>query len=420
MDFNIQEPWKTLDPWQKEYIETKESCFLLCGRQVGKSTAASIKAARRAIETKNKRVLILATTERQAYALFYKVLTYIQSVNPKCIEQGKNKPTKHEIHLKNGSLITCLPTGLNGDGIRGLTITDLFIDEAARVPQEVFESITPMLSVTGGTMDVLSTPAGKTGFFYEASKRDDFVKFYVSSEDNPRISKEHLEREKEHLSRLIYAQEYLAQFLDDLKRVFSDELIKKCCVLKRRERLLASKYFMGCDIARFGGDENSFEIIDANNNEQVENITMKNAYLTDVKNKIEQLHELYNFRQIGIDDNGVGAGVYDMLLRDSKVQNKVIGLNNATRSLDRDDSKVARALKEDMYLNLLGLMESGKIKLLDDDELVASLASIQFEYIISPSKKTRFAIYGNYSHITEGLIRAFWLIKNKPLGLWAR
>jgi len=420
MEYNIQRPWETLDDWQKKYIEEEKSCFLLCGRQVGKSTAASIKAGARALNKPNRSVLILATTERQAYNLFNKVLNYIMAVNPKSIKMGKDKPTKHEIKLKNGSIIMCLPTGLSGEGIRGYTITDLFIDEASRVPNEVFEAITPMLAVTGGTMDLLSTPAGKVGYFYEASKRDDFVKFYCSSEDNPRIDKEHLEREKANLSKLVYAQEYLAQFLDDLKRVFSDELIKKICVLKRRENVNYGNYFLGCDIARMGGDENTFEIFDAINNEQVENITMRNVYLTDVKNKIESLHQIYKFKQIGIDDNGVGAGVFDMLLRDSSVKNKVVGLNNASRSLDRDDQKMTRALKEDMYLNLLTMMEGKKIKLLDDDELIASLASIQFEYIISPSRKTQFKIFGNYSHIAEGIIRALWLIKNKPLNLWVR
>jgi hypothetical protein len=38
-----------------------------------------------------------------------------------------------------------------------------------------------------------------------------------------------------------------------------------------------------------------------------------------------------------------------------------------------------RLLKEEMYFNLLNLMEKGQIKLLDDDELIASLSSVQYE-----------------------------------------
>ena len=45
MEYDILKPWETLDPWQKEYIESEGNCFLLTGRQSGKSTAMSIKAA---------------------------------------------------------------------------------------------------------------------------------------------------------------------------------------------------------------------------------------------------------------------------------------------------------------------------------------------------------------------------------------
>jgi hypothetical protein len=109
-----------------------------------------------------------------------------------------------------------------------------------------------------------------------------------------------------------------------------------------------------------------------------------------------------------------------MLLAEGSLKNKIVGLNNAKRSLDRDDKSFARALKEDMYLNLVTYGEQGKLKLLDDDEIRASLISIQYEYVITPSKKTIFRIFGQNSHIVEGVIRALWLIKNKPLDLWVR
>ena len=68
-----------------------------------------------------------------------------------------------------------------------------------------------------------------------------------------------------------------------------------------------------------------------------------------------------------------------------------------------------------MYGNLLTLMEQRKIKMVKDNNLHASLASIQFEY--SEDSK-RLLIYGSYSHITEALIRAAWSVRTKGLKLF--
>ena len=43
----------------------------------------------------------------------------------------------------------------------------LLIDEAAWVPEEMYSAVTPMLAVSGGDLWMMSTPAGKRGFFRE-------------------------------------------------------------------------------------------------------------------------------------------------------------------------------------------------------------------------------------------------------------
>ena len=71
-------------------------------------------------------------------------------------------------------------------------------------------------------------------------------------------------------------------------------------------------------------------------------------------------------------------------------------------------------MKEDLYNNLLNLMEKGKIELLKDDEIFLSLRSIQYEY----TDDGRLVISGTYSHITEALIRAAWCMKDKSLNIF--
>jgi hypothetical protein len=59
---------------------------------------------------------------------------------------------------------------------------------------------------------------------------------------------------------------------------------------------------------------------------------------------------------------------------------------------------------------MLRLMEQGKVLLLDNDEVRASLASMQYD---------DGKIFGSDSHIAEGLNRAVWMAsKAKNLNMW--
>ena len=442
--YDIFRPWLTLDDWQTKYINTTGNCFLLCGRQSGKTAAASIKFGKRAATKPKSIILMIAYTEKQAYSLFFKTLMYLEANYPNMIKRdGNNRPTKHIINLHNGSIIKCYAAGVSGDGLRGETITDLVVDEAAAMNRDVFTAITPMISITGGNIDILSTPRGKEGYFYECSLRDDYTKFYVSAEDCPRHTPEYLASERASMSELQYAQEYLAMFLDELKRVYSDEWIKKVCNIALNtpnppdsqtqtpphidkdptQNFLVNKpqpardYFLGMDIARFGEDDSTFECLDGtdtDNANQIFRIVTKRAPLTETARKAIRLNEQWNFNKIGLDDGGLGAGVLDILLENSSTKNKVVGLNNAKRDIDAEEGHKP-LLKEDMYTNLLVGGEQGKINLLNNDELILSLKSIQWETI---NGKVR--ISGTDSHETEGVIRAYYLIKDKGLKCFIR
>lgn len=421
MKYDIFQPWKTLDPWQKEYINSWGNNFLLCGRQSGKSAAASIKFGKRAAENPNRKIYMLAYTEKQAYNLFFKTLMYLRAVHPKMlISKGADKPTKHIINLKNGSQIFCYAVGLTGEGIRGPTATDLVVDEAAPMAMEVFTAITPMLSITKGNFDILSTPRGKTDkegretYFYQCSKRDSFKKFYVSAEDCPRHSKEFLKEQKENMSELEYAQEYLAKFLDDLQRVFSDKQIKELCILKRRETILQGRdYYLGCDVGR-KKDPFTFEIFDRSNRDnlmQVENLTNIDIPLPENTRRIILLNEKYNFKKEYIDSGGMGISVCDILRENEANKRKVVEINNASRRYVEDGEEKKKGIfKEDLYKNLMSLMDRRKVFFLDDDDLKLSFASVQVEFV-----NGKEVYFGNNTHIVEGITRACWCAKDKSL-----
>jgi hypothetical protein len=70
-----------------------------------------------------------------------------------------------------------------------------------------------------------------------------------------------------------------------------------------------------------------------------------------------------------------------------------------------------------LYLNFKALLEKGELFLLKDSNIFNSLKSIMIEHDVS---KANIKIYGRYSHITEGLIRAAWANHSTRLALWAR
>lgn len=406
-----------LDNWQREVLQTKGNMVLRSGRQVGKSTVVSLLAGDYAINNRKKTILVIASVERQAYLLFEKILAYLEFRYHKSILQGKDKPTKSRVKLSNGSIIYCLPTGLTGHGIRGYTIDLLIADEAAFIPEAVWGAVTPMLSTTKGRMVLLSTPFGKNSYFYKCFQDPSFSKFHVSSEDCPRIDKDFLRREKESMTRLQYAQEYLGEFVDDLMQYFSSDLVKQNITLSRnKSKFKAYKYFLGVDVARMGGDQSSYVVVEKTPNDIInvkDVLYSENKRTTHVLGQIKALHREWGFSKIYIDDGGLGAPIFDILLEDPETRRYVVGLNNARKSISKDNNSRRKIFKEDLYSNTLHLLEARKLKLIDDDELFRSLTSVQYEY----TKEGDIKIFGKYTHICEGLIRACWCAKDKTLNI---
>lgn len=412
------------DAWQQEVLDTKGNICLRSGRQVGKSTVISMKAGDYALNNPKMTIMVIASVERQARLLFEKILAHIYEKNKSAIMKGKDRPTKHQLKLKNGSVIYCLPTGESGYGIRGYTINLLIADEAAFIPEDVWTAVTPMLAVTRGTIWLLSTPHGKEGYFYRMFEDESFTTFHVSAEDCPRKDEKFLAEEKKRMTNLQYQQEYLGEFIDDLRQLFPNKLIRQCMTQEKENPKPNAEYYLGVDIARMGEDQSTFEVLDAtnpNNIRHTENLMTEKTKLTETIDRIIMMNRLYQFKKIGIDDAGIGAGVYDVLHREEETKRKIIGLNNAKRSIEKKfinlkmRERKKTLLKEDMYFNLLNYMEKGEIQLLNENEVFLSLSSIQYEY----ADDGKLKIFGNYTHIVEGLIRAAWLIKTKGLNIYA-
>jgi hypothetical protein len=131
------------------------------------------------------------------------------------------------MNLASGSRIEALPG--TEKTIRGFSGVDLLIvDEAARVADELYYTVRPMLAVSGGRLMLLSTPFGKRGVFYEEWTGDGaWERYTVTAEECPRIPPAFLEEERKTLGPWWFAQEFECKVMDRLDQVFATEVIDK-------------------------------------------------------------------------------------------------------------------------------------------------------------------------------------------------
>jgi len=427
-----------LDKWQEDILKAEGNICLCIGRQTGKSEIIAIKTAEYICNNPKKRVLIISVTEDQAQRMLQKIIMHIHRNYPKLIASGRDrntnkllKPTQHEINLTNKSQAITRAVGQYGIGVLGMTVDVVVPDEAAYLPEAIWTAITPMLLTTGGSMWLLSTPNTQEGYFYDCytDPKMGFKTFHHTSEEvaegrpEPKrsIMLQHLEREKARMTELEYAQQYKAQFLEELNQLFPDELIKQAQSLQRTNSISQpipeGTYYLGVDVARMGGDETTFEVFEKIGDTfyQRENIMHRYTYTTETIDKILELDRLYHFVKIYIDDGGLGAAVFDQLLYEDQTKRKIVAINNASKALDKDANRTRKLLKEDLYLNLKRMLERGKVKLLNDPEVLTSMKSV----VLENSKKTgEIRIYGRYTHIVEGIIRAVWADRDKHLNIY--
>jgi hypothetical protein len=198
------------DPWQIEVLQTRHPRLLLnCARQSGKSTVVAVLALVEAICTPGTKVLLLSRSHRQSTELFRIVTGLFRRLKSPLLK----RQTQHELELVTFSRVVCLPC--REDTIRGYSdINILVIDEAARVPDDLYRAVRPMLAVSRGRLICLSTPYGKRGFFYDAWARggDDWHRIEVPAERVSRIAPEFLAQERRALGESWFRQEYQASF----------------------------------------------------------------------------------------------------------------------------------------------------------------------------------------------------------------
>lgn len=198
--------------------------ILNCSRQWGKSTVTAAKAIHRAYSRPGSTILVAAPAERQAREFLRKASGMLRKLEIAPRGDGDNPGS---LLLPNGSRVVALPG--REDTVRGFSaVSMLLVDEASRVEEPLFEALIPMLATSGGELWLMSTPAGRRGFFYEAWVHGgpDWERFSVPVTECPRIPAAFVERERRRMVDGIFRQEFLCEFVDREGSAFETELIE--------------------------------------------------------------------------------------------------------------------------------------------------------------------------------------------------
>jgi len=217
----------TLDEEQRNILDpANKRVILLCHRQYGKSSIASLLCFHQALFHERSLCLLVSPSLRQSSENFRKVSDALGCLSPKPDLDEENKLT---LQFSNGSRIISLPG--TQKTVRGFTAPDLiFIDEASEAADELFTALFPMfVSNPGGRLILGSTPKGQRGFFYKLwlEGGDEWRKVMKKASENPRLDPAILEEARRNLPEWEYLQEYECAFISDEFALFDDDRIQK-------------------------------------------------------------------------------------------------------------------------------------------------------------------------------------------------
>ena len=197
--------------------------MLNCSRQSGKSIITALKVVHCAVWRPGSTIVVTAPVKQQTREFIRKVRNFA------CIAGLALSGDKFSVLFRNGSRV--VGVAADEDTIRGFSSVALVvIDEAARVADDVYYSLLPMLAVSGGSLWILSTPKGKRGFFYHEwakSNSSTWVRFSVKASDCPRIPPLFLEEQKARMGSRFYAQEYDCLFVELDRGLFDPDVVRR-------------------------------------------------------------------------------------------------------------------------------------------------------------------------------------------------
>jgi len=369
--------------------------LFIAGRRGGKTFAAAQEAVKLALTTPNGIGWIVAPTysmSRVAWRQFVRIL-------PKPLIKSYNKADRI-IELVNGHIVECRsahkPEELVGEGLDWL-----WIDEAARVKREAWEeSLRPTLTDKKGRAFFTTTPRGRNWVWElyclgQDRLQPEYENFHFPTSGNPHIDPGEIELARRTLPELVFRQEYLAEFLDDVNQVF--RYVRRQATGAFDEPRPGCSYVMGVDLAKHV-DFTVLTVLRADTSSLVAWDRFNELDWSLQKQRIVALAQKYRALVL-LDSTGVGDPVFDDLRRSG---------------IHVEGYQFTNTSKAQLVEHLAMAIEQGKITYPPIPEILNELES--FEYEITRAGNVRYsAPEGQHDDCVISLALAAWAAKSRRI-----
>lgn len=219
--------------------------------------------------------------------------------------------------------------------IRGNTITGILIcDEAAYYPsvlpngEQIWDNvIMPITKARCAHVVFISTPHGKSGFFYdmyqrgleyEGVKSNRYRQITRTIMDDELVSDEQREEIRKTISDLAFRQEFLCEWIDDANSVFTG--FAAC--FKDYEYDTTTKQWAGIDLNSVGEDDTVLTFI--NEKQQTKQYIINGSSMNEKYDKIAYyLNSAKNLQYAYFEMNGVGAPIFEEVKKRMRIKHKL-------------------------------------------------------------------------------------------------
>jgi hypothetical protein len=273
-----------------------------------------------------------------------------------------------------GTILEC-KSAENPTGILGQTYDLVIVDEASRIPRNVWETYVFPTTSQGGKSIFISTPFGKNWFYdksIDVKQTEGYFHFRTIDNKTIKNVEQEVERARLKLPEQVFKQEYEAEFLDDAASVFRKvrETINDGCL---SEPISGHYYVLGVDLGKHE-DFTVLTVVDKYYKKVVYFDRFNQIDYPLQKERIMATANRYNNARIVVDSTGVGQPICDDLRHEGLIV---------------DDFKFTGKSKPELVEKLTIFIEQKNITIPNNQILIDELES--FGYQLTDSGNIKYS-----------------------------
>jgi len=416
-----------LYPYQDEmFREFRANRFniVLAARQAGKSVGVCGWLCWRALFHSEKTIAILANKGATAREMLGRITLMLENV-PFFLQPGCRAVNKGSIEFSNNTKIIAAAT--SGSSIRGLSVSDLYIDEMAFIErcEEFFTSTYPVIASGKDTRVIItSTPNGIGNLFYRMwenaiTEVSEFHPIKITWRDVPGRDEEWKRVTIGNTSEMQFAQEHDVEFQGSSDTLIDSNILIS---LKHREpEIIPSKvkvyfepeadhnYVITVDVSKGrGSDYSTFSIFDITGTTFRQVATYRDNMISPMiyPDLIYKFAMIYNEAIVIIENNDAGVVVCNGLYYDIEYENVFVESYVKKGGVG---VTMTKSVKRVGCSNLKDILEGGRLQIYDKDTI--------FELSVFCQKGTSYeATEGNHDDMVMNLVLFAWFVSTEAFG----